>query len=89
MGVQGVVWNYAYLLKDNMEYLFSRNYKDITELREYIRHLTQYSDEEKLRRFIWEICPIIDSVREKYFRMLNNNKPSWELDYNLKEELCL
>jgi len=41
---------------------------------------------EELQRFIWDICPLIDKIREKYFRMLNNNVPSWQLDYRLKEE---
>lgn len=71
-----------------MEYLFSEKYDDITELGEWIYKsiLVNCNDEEKLRRFIWDICPLIDSIREKYFRMLNHNKPSWELDYSLKKE---
>ena len=44
------------------------------------------NDREELRRFIWDITPIIQKIREKYFRMLNEGIPSWELDYRLKEE---
>ena len=44
------------------------------------------NNQGELERFIWDICPLIAKIREKYFRMLNNNIPSWELDYRLKIE---
>ncbi|KKM95940.1 hypothetical protein LCGC14_1183110 [marine sediment metagenome] len=40
----------------------------------------------ELQQFVWEIMPIILKIKEKYFRILNNGIPSWELDYRLKTE---
>ena len=72
-----------------MEYLFSKTYEDITKIRETVINgfLIHCKDSDKLRRFIWDISPIISSIKEKYFRMLNKNLPSWQLDYRLKREV--
>ena len=79
-----------------MKYLFSKTYEDntkiyedITKIRETIINvfLIRCKDSDKLRRFIWDISPIIDSIKEKYFRMLNKGLSSWQLDYRLKREV--
>jgi len=44
------------------------------------------NNQKELEEFVWDICLLISKIKEKYFRMLNNNMPSWELDYRLKKE---
>ena len=71
-----------------MEYLFSKTYKDIDKIRETIKNdfLLHCNDKERLCRFIWDISPLVDKIKSKYFRMLNKDKPIWELDYRLKND---